>query len=73
MTQLPVQPAHRLAARAEQPHWLVSGLWAEEAVGIIGGEPKCCKSFLALDLAVSVAAGTPGLRRFALILVHHAR
>ena len=64
MTQLPVQPAHRLAARAEQPHWLVSGLWAEEAVGIIGGEPKCCKSFLALDLAVAVATATPCLRRF---------
>jgi hypothetical protein len=29
-----------------------------------GGEPKCCKSFLALDLAVAVAAGTPCLRRF---------
>ena len=32
--------------------------------GIIGGEPKCCKSFLALDLAVAVAAGTPCLRRY---------
>jgi AAA domain len=64
MTQLPVQPAHRLAARAEQQHWLVSGLWADEAVGIIGGEPKCCKSFLALDLAVAVATATPCLRRF---------
>ena len=65
MTQLPVQPAHRLAERAEQQHWLVAGLWGEEAVGIIGGEPKCCKSFLALDLAVAVATGTPCLRRFA--------
>jgi hypothetical protein len=64
MTQLPVQPAHRLAERAEQQHWLVSGLWADEAVGIIGGEPKCCKSFLALDLAVAVATATPCLRRF---------
>jgi hypothetical protein len=34
-------------------------------VGLIGGEPKCCKSFLALDLAVAVASGTPCLRRFA--------
>ena len=65
MTQLPVQPAYRLAERAEQQHWLVTGLWADEAVGIIGGEPKCCKSFLALDLAVAVATGTPCLRRFA--------
>ena len=48
----------------EQRRWLVDGLWSEEAVGIIGGEPKCCKSFLALDLAVAVAAGTPCLRRF---------
>jgi hypothetical protein len=64
MTMLPVQPAHRLADRPEQQNWLVTGLWADEAVGIIGGEPKCCKSFLALDLAVAVAAGTPCLRRF---------
>jgi hypothetical protein len=61
---LPVEPAHRLAARSEERRWLVTGLWAEEAVGIVGGEPKCCKSFLALDLAVSVAAGVPCLRRF---------
>ncbi len=64
MSLLPVEPAHRLASRAEERRWLVTGLWAEEAVGIVGGEPKCCKSFLALDLAVSVAAGTPCLRRF---------
>ena len=65
MTQLPVQPAWRLAEAPEQRRWLVDQLWSEEAVGIIGGEPKCCKSFLALDLAVAVAAGTPCLRRFA--------
>jgi len=64
MTLLPVEPAHRLADRAEERRWLVTGLWAEEAVGIVGGEPKCCKSFLALDVAVSVASGTPCLRRF---------
>jgi RecA-family ATPase len=64
MTLLPVQPACRLADRPEQQRWLVDGLWSEEAVGIIGGEPKCCKSFLALDLAVSAAAGTACLRRF---------
>jgi RecA-family ATPase len=65
MTQLPVQPAWRLAEAPEQRRWLVDQLWSEEAVGIIGGEPKCCKSFLALDLAIAVAAGTPCLRRFA--------
>src|ERR1700677_3545890 len=65
MSPLPVQPAWRLAEVPEQRRWLVDQLWSEEAVGIIGGEPKCCKSFLALDLAVAVAAGIPCLRRFA--------
>ena len=64
MRPLPVEPAWRLAERAEEHRWLVTGLWAEQAVGIVGGEPKCCKSFLALDLAVAVASGTPCLRRF---------
>jgi hypothetical protein len=65
MSLLPVEPAYRLAERAEEQRWLVTSLWSEQAVGIIGGEPKCCKSFLALDLAVAVAAGVPCLRRFA--------
>src|ERR1035438_3045848 len=65
MTLLPVEPAYRLAERSEEHRWLITGLWSEQAVGIIGGEPKCCKSFLALDLAVAVAAGVPCLRRFA--------
>jgi AAA domain len=65
MSLLPVEPAYRLAERAEEQRWLVTGLWSEQAVGIVGGEPKCCKSFLALDLAVAVAAGVPCLRRFA--------
>ena len=61
---LPVQPAHQLPSRAEAQRWLVTGLWSEQAVGLVGGEPKCCKSFLALDLAVAVASGTPCLRHF---------
>lgn len=57
--------ACELEACPEERRWLVEGLWADRAVGIVGGEPKCCKSFLALDLAVAVAAGVPCLRRFA--------
>jgi RecA-family ATPase len=61
---LPVEPAYRLSAQADEQRWLVTDLWSEGAVGIVGGEPKCCKSFLALDLAVAVASGQPALRRF---------
>lgn len=65
MSLLPVEAAHLLAVRAEEHRWLIDGLWAEEAVGIVGGEPKCGKSFLALDMAVAVASGTACLRRYA--------
>ena len=54
MRILPVEPAYRLADKAADSRWLVEGLWGEGAVGIVGGEPKCCKSFLTLDLAVHV-------------------
>ena len=64
MRPLPVAPAWRLAEEAPELRWLVTQLWSQHAVGIVGGEPKCCKSFLALDLAVAVAAGVPCLRRF---------
>ena len=47
MSLLPVEPAYRLAERTEEHRWLVAGLWSEQAVGIVGGEPKCCKSLLA--------------------------
>jgi AAA domain len=64
MTALPVRPAHLLDLVSPEQRWLIEGLWGAEAVGIVGGEPKCCKSFLALDMAVSVASATACLRRF---------
>jgi len=62
---LPTLPAHRLAEHPQECQWLIDQLWGDEAVGIVGGEPKVCKSFLALAMAVSVAGGVPCLRRFA--------
>ena len=44
--------------------WLVKKLWGIEAVGILGGAPKCCKSWLGLDIAISVASKTPCLNYF---------
>ena len=65
MTGFPTRHPAALEDRPQQQHWLVDELWAKQAVGIIGGEPKCGKSFLALDVAVAVAAGVPCLRHFA--------
>jgi hypothetical protein len=62
---LPVVRAADLVDERETDKWLVSSLWARAAVGILGGAPKCCKSWLALDLALSVASGSPCLGHFA--------
>jgi hypothetical protein len=62
---LPTLPAHQLAERPRERHWLIDQLWGDEAVGIVGGEPKSCKSFLALGMAVAVTGGVPCLGSFA--------
>ena len=64
MNALPVQRASQLECSGPQTQWLVEDLWTDQAVGILGGEPKCGKSFLALDVAVSVASGAACLRQF---------
>ena len=52
---LPVCRANELEIQPLEKLWLIESLWARGAVGIIGGAPKCCKSWLALDMALSVA------------------
>lgn len=63
-TFLPFVRAAHLAESEPEERWLVHSLWGRAAVGILGGAPKCCKSWLALELAVSVASHTPCLGRF---------
>jgi len=62
---LPVVRAAAIEAQTATDHWLIHSLWGRAAVGIIGGAPKCCKSWLGLDMAISIASGTPCLDRFA--------
>jgi RecA-family ATPase len=64
MSGFPTTLASELGDGDVEPKWLIEGLWSDAAVGVLGGEPKCCKSFLALDAAVSVASGRPCLRTF---------
>jgi hypothetical protein len=61
---LPVVRAADLDEPDPARRWLVEPLWARAGVGIIGGAPKCWKSWLGLDLAVSVASATPCLDTF---------
>jgi AAA domain-containing protein/DnaA-like protein len=61
---LPVVQAASLQAPLQAQTWLIDQLWTHNAVGVIGGSPKCGKTWLALDMAVSIASATPCLRSF---------
>jgi hypothetical protein len=64
LQSLPVQQAAALELQPPEQTWLIQELWGQAAVGIIGGAPKCGKSWLGLDMALSVASATPCLGRF---------
>ena len=61
---LPVSPAHALPRASRDTAWLIQSLWAHQAVGILAGHPKLGKSWLGLDMALSIASKTPCLGRF---------
>ena len=63
--QLPVVRVGEIPNEDHPRRWLVQDLWSDSAVGVIGGAPKCSKTWLGLDLALSVATGTACLGRYA--------
>ncbi len=75
--ELPVVRAADLTQGCPEPAWLLEGLWAESGVGLIGGEPKCCKSWLGLEMTTALASGRPclgvyGVERPGPVLVYMA-
>jgi RecA-family ATPase len=62
---LPVVRVGEIANPESTQRWLVEGLWGASSVGVIGGAPKCAKTWLGLDLALSVATGTACLGKYA--------
>src|SRR2546427_13039206 len=60
-----VRPCDLRASAASSTPWLIDQLWTAQAVGIIGGSPKSYKTWFALEMAVAVASGSPGLQTFA--------
>ena len=63
-TRFPVLKASELKTRDPEQQWLIEGLWGVEDVGILAGQPKSCKSVLALHMAVSITSKHPCLGRF---------
>src|SRR5580693_10590255 len=62
---LPVMRVAEIASDELAERWLVEQLWCAHSVGVIGGAPKCAKTWLGLDMALSVATGTPCLGKYA--------
>jgi RecA-family ATPase len=62
---LPVVRVGEIKSQENAQRWLVEGLWGASSVGVIGGAPKCAKTWLGLDMALSVATGTPCLGKYA--------
>ena len=62
---LPVVRVGEIPSEENAQRWLVEQLWGESSVGVIGGAPKCSKTWLGLDLALSVATGTACLSKYA--------
>jgi AAA domain len=62
---LPVVRVGAIAGDEIAERWLVDELWCARSVGVIGGAPKCAKTWLGLDMALSVATGTPCLGKYA--------
>ncbi len=61
---LPVVRAAELDITPPGQSWLIESLWARGGVGLIGGTPKSLKTWLGLEIAVSVATGTPCLQQY---------
>jgi hypothetical protein len=62
---LPVVRVGEIRSESNSQRWLVEQLWGDSSVGMIGGAPKCSKTWLGLDLALSVATGTACLGKYA--------
>jgi hypothetical protein len=61
---LPVVRVGEIKSQENPQRWLVDGLWGASSVGVIGGAPKCAKTWLGLDMALSVATGTACLGKY---------
>jgi AAA domain len=62
---LPVVRVSDIAGDELAERWLVEQLWCARSVGVIGGAPKSAKTWLGLDMALSVATGTLCLGKYA--------
>lgn len=55
-----IMPLHDYADSADDPTWLIPGVIPARGIGMFYGQSGSYKSFLALDMALTLAFGIPG-------------
>ncbi len=55
-----IYPLHDYADNVQDPTWLIPGMIPAHGIGMLFGESGSYKSFIALDMALSLAFGIPG-------------
>ncbi len=65
----PVQPLPILRISEIEPTppgatWLIENIWLAAGVGLVGGQAKVCKTYLAAELSLAVASGLHALGRY---------
>lgn len=53
----PMWASDLAAIHVPRPRWLIEGIWTRGGCGFVSGAPKSYKSWLSLDIAVSIATG----------------
>lgn len=53
-----------LGKELPSPKWLVENIWGEGNFGVMAGQAKSHKTWLSLDLAVSISSGKPFLDKY---------
>ena len=65
--QLSILRAYQVRQAPVGCPWLIEQIWTRNAVGVIGGQPKCLKTWVGLDMAVSVASNTHCFGQFRVV------
>lgn len=60
----PMWASDLASVHVPRPRWLIDGIWTRGGCGFVSGAPKSYKSWLSLDIAVSVATGKALLGKY---------
>jgi hypothetical protein len=58
---LPFVQVGQVRKEAAGTNWLIENIWLAQGVGLLGGQAKVCKTYLAAELSLAVATGSSAL------------